>query len=42
ERIDKLSVSSNPHYIIDTIAELPPIITDINARLTRGEAPAQC
>ncbi|CAF3389326.1 unnamed protein product [Rotaria sp. Silwood1] len=42
ERIDKLLVSSNPHYIIDTIAELPPIITDINARLTRGEAPAQC
>ncbi|CAF0909972.1 unnamed protein product [Rotaria sordida] len=41
ERIDKLFVPSNPHYIIDTIAELPPIITDINERLTRGESPAQ-
>ncbi|CAF1304590.1 unnamed protein product [Rotaria sordida] len=41
ERIDKLFVPSNPHYIIDTIAELPPIITDINERLTRDESPAQ-
>jgi len=39
KRIDTLFAPSKPHYLIDTIAELPPIITDINARLTRGEAP---
>ncbi|CAF1033133.1 unnamed protein product [Rotaria magnacalcarata] len=41
QRIDKLFAPSNPHYIIDTIAELPPIIVEINARLTRGEHPAK-
>ena len=28
-----------PHYIIDTTAELLPIIDDINSRLARGERP---
>jgi phosphonoacetaldehyde hydrolase len=27
------------HYVIDTIAELPEVIEDINARLAAGEAP---
>ncbi|NHH99385.1 phosphonoacetaldehyde hydrolase [Oceanimonas sp. MB9] len=27
------------HYVIDTIAELPAVIDDINARLARGERP---
>jgi phosphonoacetaldehyde hydrolase len=39
KRIDKLFSPSKPHYLIDTIAELPSTITDINARLTRGESP---
>lgn len=30
-----------PHYEIDTIAELPDIVADINRRLARGERP-QC
>lgn len=41
QRIDKLFAPSNPHYIIDTIAELPSIVTDINARLMRGESPSK-
>ncbi|CAF3206871.1 unnamed protein product [Rotaria sp. Silwood2] len=41
ERIDKLFAPSKPHYIIDTIVDLPSIITDINTRLMRGETPAQ-
>ena len=39
KRIDLLFSPSKPHYFIDTIAELPPIVTDINARLKRGESP---
>lgn len=27
------------HYVIDTIAELPDVIADVNARLARGERP---
>lgn len=30
-----------PHYEIDTIADLPAVVADINARLARGERP-QC
>nr|WP_311526888.1 phosphonoacetaldehyde hydrolase [uncultured Ralstonia sp.] len=33
--------SSRPHYEIDTIAELPQVVADINRRLARGERP-QC
>lgn len=39
ERIDSLFVASQPHYLIDTLADLPPIIEAINARLSRGESP---
>jgi len=28
-----------PHYIIDTVADLPPIIEEIEARMARGERP---
>jgi len=41
KRIDKLFAQSKPHYLIDTIVELPSTITDINARLTRGESPGR-
>lgn len=27
------------HYVIDTIAELPEVVADINSRLARGESP---
>ncbi len=27
------------HYVIDSVADLPPVIDDINARLARGERP---
>jgi len=30
---------SGAHYVIDSIAELPEVIDDINARLARGEKP---
>ena len=40
QRIDSIFAPSRPHYLIDTIADLPPIINDINARLARGESPA--
>jgi phosphonoacetaldehyde hydrolase len=30
---------SRPHYLIDTIVELPAVIEDINAHLARGEMP---
>lgn len=39
ERIDSLFVASRPHYLIDTLADLPPIIEAINTRLSRGESP---
>ncbi|MGL6156165.1 MAG: phosphonoacetaldehyde hydrolase, partial [Ralstonia mannitolilytica] len=28
-----------PHYEIDTIADLPAVVADINHRLARGERP---
>ncbi|CAF1454321.1 unnamed protein product [Adineta steineri] len=40
QRIDALFAPSKPHYLIDTISELPPVINDINTRLERGESPA--
>jgi phosphonoacetaldehyde hydrolase len=39
ERIINMFESSRPHYLIDTIVELPAVIEDINARLARGETP---
>ncbi|NBF04167.1 phosphonoacetaldehyde hydrolase [Pseudomonas sp. Fl5BN2] len=38
-RIHALFEGSRPHYMIDTIADLPHVITDINQRLARGEMP---
>jgi phosphonoacetaldehyde hydrolase len=39
KRIEKLFEGSRPHYLIDTINDLPAVITDINQRLARGEMP---
>ena len=39
-RIDALFAPSRPHYLIDTLADLPEVIDQINARLARGETPA--
>lgn len=39
QRIGQLFAESRPHYMIDTIADLPGVIADINARLARGETP---
>ncbi|CAD5107266.1 phosphonoacetaldehyde hydrolase [Zestomonas carbonaria] len=41
-RIGQLFEGSRPHYLIDTIADLPAVIDDINARLARGEMPQGC
>ena len=38
-RIGQMFEASHPHYLIDTIAELPAVIDDINKRLARGEMP---
>lgn len=38
-RITQMFEGSRPHYLIDTIVELPAVIDDINARLARGETP---
>ncbi|WEJ70027.1 phosphonoacetaldehyde hydrolase [Pseudomonas sp. PSE14] len=39
KRIGQMFEGSRPHYLIDTIADLPAVIIDINARLARGEMP---
>lgn len=31
--------NAGAHYVIDSIAELPPVIEDINRRLASGERP---
>jgi phosphonoacetaldehyde hydrolase len=41
-RIIKMFEDSRPHYVIDTIVELPAVIDDINQRLARGELPQSC
>jgi phosphonoacetaldehyde hydrolase len=38
-RIEAMFKGSRPHYLIDTITDLPAVITDINRRLARGEMP---
>ncbi|WP_028631382.1 phosphonoacetaldehyde hydrolase [Metapseudomonas resinovorans] len=38
-RIGQMFEGSRPHYLIDTIADLPAVIDDINQRLARGEMP---
>lgn len=42
QRIHALFAGSRPHYLIDTINELPQVITDINRRLANGEMPQAC
>jgi phosphonoacetaldehyde hydrolase len=39
KRIHALFESSRPHYMIDTISDLPEVIADINQRLAKGEMP---
>lgn len=41
-RIQKIFEDSKPHYFIDTIADLPIVIDDINKRLENGEMPQSC
>ncbi|ATJ83624.1 phosphonoacetaldehyde hydrolase [Halomonas beimenensis] len=41
-RVVRRFEASRPHYLIDTIADLPGVIDDINARLARGESPQAC
>ena len=41
-RMAKVFEASRPHYMIDTINDLPAVIEDINARLQRGETPQGC
>ncbi|SNS56990.1 phosphonoacetaldehyde hydrolase [Pseudomonas segetis] len=38
-RIASMFEGSRPHYMIDTINDLPAVIEEINARLKRGETP---
>ena len=38
-RIHALFAGSRPHYLIDTISDLPEVIADINKRLANGEMP---
>jgi phosphonoacetaldehyde hydrolase len=39
QRIEALFAGSRPHYLIDTLNDLPTVIADINQRLARGEMP---
>ncbi len=39
QRIHGLFAESRPHYLIDTINELPEVIADINKRLAKGQMP---
>ncbi|HGM5579389.1 TPA: phosphonoacetaldehyde hydrolase [Pseudomonas putida] len=39
QRIHALFEGSRPHYLIDTINELPQVVADINRRLAKGEMP---
>jgi phosphonoacetaldehyde hydrolase len=41
-RITRMFEGSRPHYLIDTIVDLPGVIDDINSRLARGETPQGC
>ncbi|WP_017906625.1 phosphonoacetaldehyde hydrolase [Pseudomonas asplenii] len=42
QRIHGLFEGSRPHYLIDTINELPQVIAHINRRLANGEMPQGC
>lgn len=39
QRIDALFTPARPHYLADTIADLPALIDEINLRMARGETP---
>jgi len=39
ERVAADFAGARAHYLIDTIADLPPVIEQINARLAKGEMP---
>jgi phosphonoacetaldehyde hydrolase len=39
KRIHGMFEASRPHYMIDTISDLPQVIADINKRLANGEMP---
>ena len=39
EKTRKMLQEAGAHYVIDSIADLEPVIADINARLARGEKP---
>ena len=39
QRIEAMFEASRPHYLIDTITDLPRVINEINQRLARGEMP---
>jgi phosphonoacetaldehyde hydrolase len=41
-RLADVFAGSRPHYLIDTIAELPGVVADINRRLHNGESPQGC
>jgi len=42
KRIHRLFESSRPHYLIDTLGDLPQVVAEINERLARGETPQGC
>lgn len=42
KRIAGIFEGSRPHYMIDTIVDLPAVIADINSRMARGEVPQAC
>ncbi|QGD55865.1 phosphonoacetaldehyde hydrolase [Bordetella holmesii] len=39
ERARQVFAPAQPHYFIDTVAELPGVLSAIAARLARGERP---
>ncbi|MDT8923874.1 phosphonoacetaldehyde hydrolase [Pseudomonas taiwanensis] len=39
QRIRSMFAGSRPHYLIDTINDLPEVVADINRRLAKGEMP---
>ena len=42
QRIDALFADSQPHYLIDTIADLPMVIEAINTQLQQRQLPQSC
>lgn len=39
QRTRDILTKAGAHYVIDTLAELPSVVSDINARLAKGEKP---